>query len=197
MRETLTRAYTRRLAALEWERPIGGLPLSVALDLYLGTLPNSTARHAQGRAVREFLVAAGPLSTDELTGATLAGYRTTLVALAHDGAAPSAPGEVNARLAALRAFLGFLAETGAVGLPGDLIHRTLADLAPPISRNRTSRAPWRAPPAARCPPGRTSCSRPRPGRPRRAGCTRRRRPRGRSTASSSRSARPTWRSCGR
>jgi integrase/recombinase XerD len=81
---------------------------------------------------------AGPGATQQRADSvspTLAGYRATLVARTEDGhAAPLTAAAVNLQLAALRAFLTFLADAGAVSRSHELIRRTLAGLPSRVTR---------------------------------------------------------------
>ena len=125
----------RHLTARGPDRRSADLPLPAALAAYLDTLDGLHARRVHGHAARELIAAVGPLPAGALTAAALTKHRAALVVRTEDGAAqPLAPVAVNLRLAALRAFLSFLADAGAVGCPRDLIRRILVDLPPGAPR---------------------------------------------------------------
>jgi len=125
----------RHLTARGPNHPAADVPLPAALAVYLDTLDGLHARRVHGQAVRELVAAVGPLPAGALTAAALTKHRAALVARTEDGAAaPLAPVAVNLRLAALRAFLSYLADAGAVGCSRDLIRRVLVDLPPGAPR---------------------------------------------------------------
>ena len=125
----------RHLTARGPNHPAADVPLPAALTAYLDTLDGLHARRVHGQAVREFVAAVGPLPAGALTAAALTKHRAALVARTEDGAAaPLAPVAVNLRLAALRAFLSYLADAGTVGCSRDLLRRVLVDLPPGAPR---------------------------------------------------------------
>src|SRR3712207_4932052 len=104
----------------------GPAPLPAALAVYLDPLNSPHTRRAYARACRQLLDVVGhQYPAGALAAPTLASYRATLVTRTEAGAAaPLTAAAVNLQLAALRAFLTFLADAGAVALSHELIRRT-------------------------------------------------------------------------